>query len=130
MPFPDSYASIFESYKINYNGSDKRWTTVELIAKCSQEEERVRAEIKDYVNLISQDLKRSFIHGHSSGKSRGKSSQSKQGKGKKSYDKRPNDHTKKEAPKVEGASEKKKDLKCLHCKDWRHIRRECSDFKA
>jgi hypothetical protein len=26
--------------------------------------------------------------------------------------------------------EKKKGSKCLHCKDWGHIRRECTDFKA
>jgi hypothetical protein len=90
----------------------------------------LRAEIKDYVNLISQHLKRSFSHGQSSEKSGGKSSQCKKGKEKNSYDKRPNDHPKKEAPMVEGASEKKKGLKCLHCKDWRHIRRECSYFKA
>jgi hypothetical protein len=37
---------------------------------------------------------------------------------------------KKEAPKVEGASKKKKSPKCLHCKDWGHIRRECVDFKV
>jgi hypothetical protein len=49
MPLPDPYVihyillllpSIFENFKINYNGSDKKWTTTELIAKCSQEEER------------------------------------------------------------------------------------------
>jgi hypothetical protein len=57
-------------------------------------------------------------------------SQFKKGNGKKPYEKRPNDHPKKEAPKVEGASEKKKGPKCLHCKDWGHIRRECAEFKA
>jgi hypothetical protein len=88
--------------------------TAELIAKCSQEEERLRTRNKDYVNLISQDLKRNFSHSQSSGNSRGKSSQFKKGKGKKPYEKRPNDHPKKEAPKVEGVSEKKKGPKCLH----------------
>jgi hypothetical protein len=102
----------------------------ELIAKCIQEEERLRTENKDYVNLISQDLRKFFSHGQSSGKSRGKSSQFKKGKGKKSYEKRHNDHSKKEAPKVEGASKKKKGPKCFHCKDWGHLRRECADFKA
>jgi hypothetical protein len=125
-----SLPSIFENFKINYNGSDKKWTTIELIAKSSQEQERLRTENKDYVNLISQDLKKFFSQGQSSGKSGGKSSQFKKGKGKKHYEKRPNDHSKKEAPKVESASEKKKGPKCLHCKDWRHIKRECTDFKA
>jgi hypothetical protein len=133
MPLPDPYVihyillslpSIFENFKINYNGSDKKWTTSELIAKCSQEEERLRTENKDYVNLITHDLKKNFNHGQSSGKYEGKSSQFKKGKGKKPYEKRPNDHSKKEAPKIEGASEKKKGPKCLHCKDWGHIRRE------
>jgi hypothetical protein len=104
--------------KFNYNGSDKNWTTAELIAKCSQEEEMLRIENKDYVNLISQDLKKNFSHCQSSGKSRGRSSQFKKGKGKKPYDKRSIDHPKKEAPKVEGASEKRKGPKCLHCMDW------------
>jgi hypothetical protein len=77
-----SLPSIFENVKINYNDSDKKWTTTELIVKCSQEEERLRTENKDHVNLISQDLKKSFSYGQSSGKSAGKSSQFKKGKGK------------------------------------------------
>jgi hypothetical protein len=138
MPFPDPYVihyillslpSIFENFKINYNGSDKKWTLAELIAKCSQEEERLRTENKDYVNLISQGLKKIFSHGQSSGKFGGKSSLFKKGKRKKSCEKRPNNHPKKEAPKVEGASEKKRGTKCLQCKDWGHIRRECAEFK-
>jgi hypothetical protein len=60
------------------------------------------------VNLITQDLKKNFSHGQSSRKSGGKSSQFKKGKGKKHYEKRSNDHPKKEAPKVEGASEKRR----------------------
>jgi hypothetical protein len=104
--------------KFDYNDSDKYWTTAELIAKCSQREEMLRIENKDYVNLISQDLKRNFNHGQSSGKPGGKSSQFKKGKGKKPYDKRFIDHLKKEAHKVEGASEKKKGPNCLHCMDW------------
>jgi hypothetical protein len=104
MPLPDPYVihyillsllSIFENFKINYNGSAKKWAMAELIAKCSQEEERLRTKNKDYVNLISQDLKKKFSHGQSSGKFGGKSSQFKKGKGKKPYEKRPNDHPKK-----------------------------------
>jgi hypothetical protein len=90
----------------------------------------LRTENKDFVNLITQDIKRNFSCGQSSGKSRGKSSQFKKAKGKKPYEKRPNDHPKKEAPKVEGASEKKKGPKCLRCKDQGHISRECPEFKA
>jgi hypothetical protein len=32
------------NFKINYNSSDKKWTTAELIAKLNQEEERLRIE--------------------------------------------------------------------------------------
>jgi hypothetical protein len=115
LPKPDvihyivlSLPSIFENFKINYNGSDKKWTTTKLITKYNQEEERLRTENKDYVNLISQDLKKNFSHGQSSGKTGGKSSQIKKGKGKKPYEKRPNGYPKKEAPNIEGASEKKR----------------------
>jgi hypothetical protein len=92
MPLPDPYVihyillslpPIFKNFKISYNGSDKKWTMTELIATCNQEEERLRAKNKDYVNLISQDLKRSFSHGQPSGKFEGKSSQFNKGKGKK-----------------------------------------------
>jgi hypothetical protein len=72
----------FDNFKINYNGSDKKWNLTELIAKCSQEEERLMAEHKDFVNLVSQD----FNKNHSHGKSGGKSSHQKKGKGKKPYE--------------------------------------------
>jgi hypothetical protein len=90
----------------------------ELIVKCSQEEERLRVEYKDFVNLISQYFNRN--HGH--GKSDGKSSRQKKGMGKKSY----------EPPKKEGAKEEFSDKgpKCHHCNDWEHIRRDCPVFKA
>jgi hypothetical protein len=35
-----SLPSCFGNFKINYNSSDKKWTTAELIANLSQEEER------------------------------------------------------------------------------------------
>jgi hypothetical protein len=47
MPLPELYLvhyiilpllDIFDNFKINYNGSDKKWSLAELIAKCSQEE--------------------------------------------------------------------------------------------
>jgi hypothetical protein len=31
-----SLATVFENFKIKYNGSDKKWNLIELIAKCSQ----------------------------------------------------------------------------------------------
>jgi hypothetical protein len=49
----------------------------ELIAKCSQGEERLRAEHKDFVNLIRQDFNRNHDHD----KSGGKSCRQKKGKG-------------------------------------------------
>jgi hypothetical protein len=109
---------FFDNFKINYNGSDKKWSLAELIVKCSQEEERLRVEHKDFVNLISQYFNRN--HGH--GKSDGKSSRQKKGMGKKSY----------EPPKKEGAKEEFSDKgpKCHHCNDWEHIRRDCPVFKA
>jgi hypothetical protein len=48
MPLPKSYLvyyimlslpSVFNNFKINYNGSDKKWNLAEFIAKYSQEEE-------------------------------------------------------------------------------------------
>jgi hypothetical protein len=89
-----------------------------LIAKCSQEEEMLRAEHKDFVNLISQDFNRN--HGH--GKSGGKSSRQKKGKRNKPYE-----NPKKEVAKEESSN---KGPKCHHCNDWGHIRKECLGFKT
>jgi hypothetical protein len=47
------------NFKINYNSSDKKWTTTELIAKLSQEEERLRIENGEH--LVN------FTNGSSSG---------------------------------------------------------------
>jgi hypothetical protein len=33
-----SVPTVFNNFKINYNGSDKKWNLDELIAKCSQKE--------------------------------------------------------------------------------------------
>jgi hypothetical protein len=65
MPLPKPYLvhyimlslpTIFDNFKINYNGSDKKWNLAELIAKCSQDKERLRAEHNDFVNLISATI--------------------------------------------------------------------------
>jgi hypothetical protein len=80
MPLPDPYLvhyimlslrTIFDNFKINYNGSDKKWNRNELTAKYCQEEERLSAEHKDFVNLISQDFNRN--HGHTRRKERERS---------------------------------------------------------
>jgi hypothetical protein len=88
----------------------------ELIAKLSQEEERLTTE--NGGNLVN------FIKGSSSrhGKSGGKFSRQK-GKGKKPYD------PTKEASK-EVATDEKKGPKCHHCNKHGHIRRECDQFKV
>jgi hypothetical protein len=57
----------------------------------NKKEERLRAEHKNFVNLISQDFNKNYAHG----KSGGKSSRQKKGKGKKPY----------EPPKKEGVKE-------------------------
>jgi hypothetical protein len=127
MPLPEPYLvyyimlslpTVFDNFKINYNGSNKRWNLAELIAKCNQEEERLRAEYKDFVNLRSQYSNKN--HGH--GKSGGKSSRQKKGKMKKTY----------EPPKKEGVKEESsnKGTKCHHCNDWGHIRNDYPSFKA
>jgi hypothetical protein len=127
MPLPKPYLvhciilslpKVFDNFKINYNRSDMKCNLVELIEKYSQEEERLRVEHKDFVNLKSQDFNRN--QGHS--KSGGKSSPQKKGKGKKPY----------EPPKKEGIKEESsnKGPKCHHCNYWGHIRRDCPGFKA
>jgi hypothetical protein len=66
-----SLPTIFGNFKINYNSSDKKWTMTELIAKLSQEEERLKTEnSKNIVNFI-----KGSISGH--GKSGGKISRQK-----------------------------------------------------
>jgi hypothetical protein len=37
-----SLPSVFEPFKINYNGSGNKWDIATLVAKCSQEEERIQ----------------------------------------------------------------------------------------
>jgi hypothetical protein len=87
-PLPDPYVihyimmslpPVLEKFKINYNSSDKKWTMAELIAKLSQEEERLRTENDRH--LVN------FIKGSSSGHEKlgGKFSHQKR-KGKKPYD--------------------------------------------
>jgi hypothetical protein len=74
-PLPESYVvhyimmslpSCFRNFKINYNSSDKEWTTAELIANLSQEEERLRT--KNGGNLVNFTKGSSFDHGKSGGK--------------------------------------------------------------
>jgi hypothetical protein len=64
MPLPEPYLvdyimlslhAIFDNFKINYNGSDNKWTLAELIAKCKM------TENKDFVNFVSQDLGKKIL---------------------------------------------------------------------
>jgi hypothetical protein len=89
-----SRSSCFGNFKINYNSSDKKWTTAELIANLSQEEERLRTENDRHIV--------NFAKGSSSshGKSGEKLSRQK-GKEKNPYD------PPKEASKKDAADEKK-----------------------
>jgi hypothetical protein len=58
-----SLLSCFGNIKINYNTSDKKWTTIGLIAKLSQEEERFGTE--NGGNLINFTKGSSSDHGKS-----------------------------------------------------------------
>jgi hypothetical protein len=62
MPLPP----CFGNFKINYNSSDKKWTTAELIANLSQEEERLRTENGGH--LVNFTKGSSSGHGKSGGK--------------------------------------------------------------
>jgi hypothetical protein len=61
-----SLPSCFRNFHINYNSSDKKWTTAELIANLSQEEERLMTENGGHlVNFVKGS---SSGHGKSGGK--------------------------------------------------------------
>jgi hypothetical protein len=61
-----SLQHVVGNFKINYNSSDKKWTMVKLIAKVSQEEERLRSE--NGGNIINFAKASSSGHGKSGGK--------------------------------------------------------------
>jgi hypothetical protein len=61
-----SLPSYFGNFKINYNSSDKKWTTTELIANLSQEEKRLRTENGGH--LVNFAKGSSSGHGKSGGK--------------------------------------------------------------
>jgi hypothetical protein len=74
-PLPKSYVvhyimmsllSYFGNLKINYNSSDKKWTTTELIANLSQEEEMLRTENGEH--LVNFAKGSSYGHGKFGGK--------------------------------------------------------------
>jgi hypothetical protein len=74
-PLPEPYVkhyimlslpSCFGNFMINYNSSDKKWTTAELIVNLSQEEERLRTENGGHIVNITKSS--SSSHGKSSGK--------------------------------------------------------------
>ena len=105
-----SLPPVFEPFKVNYNGSDQKWDITTLVAKCAQEEERLRSQNPDLVNHTRQG-------GHRNNNNwvfRSK----KDKKGKKPYD----------APKQDGTSSSKGPL-CHHCKTHGHIKKDYMDFK-
>jgi len=53
-----SLPPAFETFKVNYNGSDQKWDITTLVAKCAQEEERLRTQNPDFVNHIRQGGRR------------------------------------------------------------------------
>ena len=105
-----SLPPVFQPFKVNYNGSDQKWDITTLVAKCAQEEERLRSQNPDHVNHTRQG-------GHRNNNNwvfRSK----KDKKGKKPYD----------APKQDGTSSSKGPL-CHHCKTHGHIKKDYMDFK-
>jgi hypothetical protein len=87
--------SAFEPFKISYNTSDNKWDITTLIAKCSQEEERIHSQNLD----ISNDVRH---EGHR-GKNKRVICSNRANKDKKLYD----------APKKDGLSSSKSPL-CYH----------------
>jgi hypothetical protein len=51
-----SLPSVFDPFKINYNGSDTQWDIRTLIGKCNQEEERLRSQNHDFANHVRQEV--------------------------------------------------------------------------
>jgi hypothetical protein len=87
--------SAFEPFKISYNTSDNKWDITTLIAKCSQEEERIHSQNLDISNVVRHE-------GHR-GKNKRVICSNRANKDKKLYD----------APKKDGLSSSKSPL-CYH----------------
>jgi hypothetical protein len=106
-----SLPPVFEPFKINYNGSENKWDIAMLVAKCSQDEERLCSQNPDFANVIRHEghksRNRRLIHSNRAKK-----------------DKKPAY----EAPKKDGSSSSKA-LLYYHCGLHGHERNECEKFK-
>jgi hypothetical protein len=71
----------FEAFKINYNSQAENWGIEKLIARCVQEEERIKDARGDFINYVkhnkkkifsnSPQSKRSYSHDHKASSSKG-----------------------------------------------------------
>nr|XP_034598860.1 uncharacterized protein LOC117859787 [Setaria viridis] len=103
-----SLPSVFEPFKINYNGSDTKWDIPTLIAKCSQEGERLRSRKGNLTNLMRHEV------------NKGKNKQIVPFKKIKKPHQPP--------PKNDGSSSSK-GPKCHQCVAYGHIKKHCEKFK-
>jgi len=59
----------FSHFAINYNNQEKKWSINELMARCVQEEERLKSEGPDYDNSCTHHKRKgSWDHNKAKGK--------------------------------------------------------------
>jgi hypothetical protein len=59
----NSLQKEFETFEVNYNSMNKKWTLEKFMAMCVQEEERIKPNNGgvDNVNLAKHNKKRNFV---------------------------------------------------------------------
>ncbi|XP_062194359.1 uncharacterized protein LOC133897587 [Phragmites australis] len=109
----------FTPFKINYNTQKEKWSMSDLIAMCVQEEERVRAENKDFVNQVSSPKNKRKFQGDFKSK-------------KKLHFVAKHDKAAQRAPKAFApsapASQESKDDGCHFCHKKDHYQKDCVGF--